>query len=148
LGNTELEVQAETLNFKNISFPVKLRDINKFEKQNPTISVNVLGYDDKIIYPLRISEMDKGLHEVNLLLLDDKHYVLINNMLRLLTRQKTTHEEKRNFCLRYLNSFTTEEVLKKHNEYCQKNGTVKIALPKKGQFWNSIISTDQLKSQS
>jgi len=120
LGNTELEEQAETLNFKNISFPVKLRDINKFEKQNPTISVNVLGYDDKIIYPLRMSEMDKGLHEVNLLLLEDKHYVLINNMLRLLTRQKTTHEEKRNFCLRYLNSFTTEEVLKKHNEYCQE----------------------------
>jgi len=65
----KLEEQAETLNFKNISFPVKLRDINKLEKQNPTISVNVLGYDDKTIYPLRISEMDKRLHEVNLLLL-------------------------------------------------------------------------------
>jgi len=52
----KLEEQAETLNFKNISFPVKLRDINKFEKQNPTLSLNVVGYDDddndkkKIIY--------------------------------------------------------------------------------------------------
>ena len=55
----QLKEQAETY-FKNISFPVKLRDINKFEKQNPTISINVLGYDDENkIYPLRISEMDK-----------------------------------------------------------------------------------------
>jgi len=31
-----------------------------------------------------------------------------------------------------LNSFTTEEVLKQHNEYCQKNGVAKITLPEKG----------------
>jgi len=134
----KLEEQAETLNFKNISFPVKLRDINKFEKQYPTISLNVLGYDDdnkkKIIYPMRISEMDKREHEVNLLLLEDKHYVLINNMSRLLTSKKTKHTEKRHFCLRCLNSFTTKEVLKNHNEYCQKNGVVKVRLRKKGQF--------------
>jgi len=130
----KLEEQAEKLYFKNISFPVKLRDINKFEKQNHTISVNVFGYDDenKIIYPLRISEMDKRLHEVNRLLLEDKHYVLISNMSRLLTRKKTKHTEKRYFCLRYLNYFTSEEVLKKHNEYYQKSGAVKITFPKKG----------------
>jgi len=46
-NSPSLEEQAETLNFKNISFPVKLRDINKFDIQNPNISVNVLGYDDK-----------------------------------------------------------------------------------------------------
>jgi len=56
--------------------------------------------------------MDKREHEVNLLLLEDKHYVLIN-MSRLLTCQKTKHTQKRNFFLRCLNSFTTEEVLKK-----------------------------------
>jgi len=48
----QLEEQAETLKFKNISFPVKLKDIDKFERQNPTISVNVLGYDTKIRYIL------------------------------------------------------------------------------------------------
>ena len=53
-------------------------------------------------------------------------------MSRLLTRQKTKHTEKRHFCLRCLNSFTTEKALKKHNEYCQKNGVVKVSLPKKG----------------
>ena len=78
-----------------MSFPAKLRDINKFEKQNPNISVNVLGCDDENkIYPLRISEMNKRLHEVNLLQLEDKHDALINYMSRLLTHQITKHEEK------------------------------------------------------
>jgi len=129
----QLKEQTETLNFKNISFPVKLKDIDKFKKHNPTISTHFLGHDDENkIYPLRISNIDERLHEVNLLLLEDKHYVLIRNMSRLLTSQKTKHTEKRHFYLTCLNSFTTEKVLKQHNEYCQKNGVVKITLPKKG----------------
>ena len=44
--------------------------------------------------------------------------------------------------------FYKRGVLKQHNEYCQNNGVVKVTLPKKGQFWNSIILSDQLKSQS
>ena len=77
----QLEDQAETLNFDGTAFPVELKAIDKFEKQNPGIAVNVLGYEDegkkKVIYPLRESEMEERKHEVNLLLLEDKHYVLI-----------------------------------------------------------------------
>ena len=43
----QLEKQTETLNFDGISFPMKLKDIKKFEQQNPQISVNVLGYEGK-----------------------------------------------------------------------------------------------------
>jgi len=45
----QLEKQAETLKFDGISFPMKLKDIKKFERQNPQISVKVLGYEDKNI---------------------------------------------------------------------------------------------------
>jgi len=38
--------------------------------------VNVLGYEDKKIFPLCISEMVEREHYVNLLLLEDKHFVL------------------------------------------------------------------------
>jgi len=47
----QLEKQTETFNFGGISFPIKLKDIKKFEQQNPQISVNVLGYEDKKIFP-------------------------------------------------------------------------------------------------
>ena len=71
----QLEEQAETLNFDGIAFPVSWKGIDKFEKQNPKISVNVLGYEEKNIHPLKISEMSEREREVNLLLLEDKHYV-------------------------------------------------------------------------
>ena len=70
--------------------------------------------------------------EVNLLLLEDKHYILINDLSRLLTNQTTNHTEKRFFCLRCLNSFTKKEVLDRHREYCGKHDFVKIKMPERG----------------
>jgi len=76
---------------------MKLKYIKKFERQNPQISVNVLGYEDKKIFPLRISEMAEREHDINLLLLEDKHFVLINDLSRLLSHQTSNHKEKRFF---------------------------------------------------
>ena len=36
----------DALNFDGIDFPVQTKQIVKFEKQNPTISVNVISPDD------------------------------------------------------------------------------------------------------
>jgi len=113
---TQLEKQAETLNFDGIRFPMKLKDIKKFEQQNPQIAVNVLGYEDKKVFLLRVSEMAEREHDVNLLLLEDKHFVLINDLSRLLSHQMSNHKEKRFFCLRCLNFFTKKEVVDKHKE--------------------------------
>jgi len=127
----QLEKQAETLNFDGISFPMELKDIKKFERQNPQISVNVLGYEDKKIFPLRISEMAEREHDVNLLLLEDKHFVLINDLSRRLSHKMSNHKEKRFFCLRCLNCFTEKEVLDKHKESCEKHDCVKLRMPEK-----------------
>jgi len=93
----QLEKQAETLNFDGISFPMKLKDTKKFQQLNPQISVNVFGYEYKEIFPLCISEMAEREHAVNLLLLEDKHFVLINDLSRLLSHQMSNHKEKRFF---------------------------------------------------
>ena len=69
--------QAKELNWEGINFPAGWKDINKFEKNNPTISVNtkcnisvnVFGYE-KDVYPLRISNYKRET-EVNLLLIDN-----------------------------------------------------------------------------
>ena len=52
----ELVGNKNTLNMEGIDYPVSLKDINKFEQQNPTISITVLGYDVKSVYPLRNSK--------------------------------------------------------------------------------------------
>ena len=48
----KLMVKENTLNMAGIEYPVSLKDINKFEKQNPTISITVYGYEEKSVYPL------------------------------------------------------------------------------------------------
>ena len=67
------------LNMSGIQYPVDIQDINTFENQN-NISVNVYGYEDKKIFPLRITTMTTASHHVNLLYITtDKtsHHVLV-----------------------------------------------------------------------
>ena len=45
------------LYFTDIEFQVSLKDIDKFEKQNPGIGFNVFGYE-KYVYILRINKTD------------------------------------------------------------------------------------------
>lgn len=48
-----------SLNFDGITFPVKLRDITKFEKKNPSLAINVFSLDDKEnVYPIRIASKE------------------------------------------------------------------------------------------
>ena len=89
----ELKENYEKFNWDGIHFPASFKDINKFEKQNPTISINVFGYEQEV-YPLRISKRvnDKT---VNLLLISERenqHYCWIKNMSRLLTSQSANVE--------------------------------------------------------
>ena len=52
----ELKPEENTLNVEGIEYPVSLKDLNKFEKQNPTISITVFRYEEKSGYPLRNSD--------------------------------------------------------------------------------------------
>ena len=132
-----LQEQAKSLKFDGIEIPTSLKDISKFEKQSPEISVNVLGYEEdeweRTIFPLIISKTKDRQHEVNLLLLEDKHYVLIKSLSKLLIKQLSKCNGKRHFCLRCMNSFTKKEVLDKHREYCENHDFLKIIMP---QFKN------------
>jgi hypothetical protein len=134
----DLKSQAEKLNWNNITFPVDLKTIDRFERQNATICVNVFGYDGKSVYPLRISKHE---HEniVDLLLISDdekSHYCLIKSLSRLLSSQTTKHGHKQFYCRRCLNPFNSEETLAKHKEYCSTNEAIKVEMPKEGSTLN------------
>ena len=73
-----LRIQTEKYNW-DIKFPVSIKEIGKFEKQNPNICINVFGYENKNVYPLRISKYTDR-KTINLLLIDDddkQHYCCI-----------------------------------------------------------------------
>ena len=57
---TDIRKYENDLNFKGIDFPVKLKDLRKFENQNPALpGINVFSINDNNkIYPLRLSQKD------------------------------------------------------------------------------------------
>ena len=80
--DTKLRKKENTLNMKGIDYPVSLKDLNKFEKQNPSISITVLGYEEKGIYPLRNSDCTNRENKIILLLIEKdgvKHYCLVKS---------------------------------------------------------------------
>ena len=136
----ELMEKEDTLNMKNIQYPVSLkedRDISKFEKQNPEISITVLGFNEKDkVHTLRCSDhVYNRKHNIILLLIERdgvKHYCLVKNPSRLLSRQVSAHKEGTHFCFRCLNPFWSHKSLEKHWEYCKNHEAVKINMPEKG----------------
>ncbi|EDO38416.1 predicted protein [Nematostella vectensis] len=118
------------IDWSGIEFPVSLKQIDKFEKQNQ-YTVNVFGYETKI-YPLRISEKDPD-NAINLLLISDdetNHYCWIKNMMRLVSTQIDEFHHTRFLCCRCLNSFRCKQSLEKHSECCGNHEAVEIEMPK------------------
>ena len=135
----DLKSKENTLNMEGIEYPVSLKDIKRFEKQNPEISVSVLGYSkDEKIYPLRISKKEnKRKNNIVLLLIKDgdkSHYCLVKNLSALLSSQVNKKKSKLYFCLNCLNGFDTMEKLEKHKEYCDEEESIKINMPKPDTF--------------
>ena len=133
-----LKSKEHTLNMDGIAYPVDFRGIDRFEKQNPEISITVLGYNkDERIYPLKISKYTGSKHDITLLLIkdgDNSHYCLVKNISALLSSQINKHKGTCNICLNCFNGFITQDSLNKHKEYCYNNECVKINMPPTGSF--------------
>ena len=133
----DIKEKENTLNMDRIEYPVSLKDIDKFENQNSTISITVFGYKEKRVYPLRNSDNIYREHKIRLMLIEKngvQHYCLVKNVSRLLSSQVSKHNGKKYFCDRCLNPFWCEQSLNKHIEYCSNHEAVKIEMPKKGDI--------------
>ena len=129
----DLKKKEDSLNMTGIVNPVQLNAIDKFERQNPTISINVFGHEESVC-PLRVSKCE-GREVVNLLLISDdekRHYCLIKSMSRLLSSQTSKRNGAQYYCMRCLNPFHSQESLDKHLEYCSAHEAVKIEMPGEG----------------
>ena len=98
----ELKGKVNTLNMEGIDYPVSLKDIDEFEKQNPSVSITVFGYDGKSVNPLRNSDNTDRDQNIVLMLIEEdgvKHYCLIKNPSRLLSSQVSKRHGKNIFVL-------------------------------------------------
>ncbi len=139
----ELREQAEKYDWEGIAFPVKVKDIHVWEKNNDRV-VNVFGYDEdsKRIYVIKMCEgcesivLDENEPQddkfINLFLHDDNHYCVIKSLNRLVNSQYNNHKARRYFCLKCMNGFSTSEILESHQEDCLQSDTQTHVYPKPG----------------
>ena len=129
----DLKKYEFSLNTKGITFPMKLKDITKFEKLNSSLlGINVFSNDNMTIYPLRMADRD-CLNTIDLFLYEEdgvSHYTLIKDFNRLIKSQKTASKNGKIFiCKKCFNHFTKEELLEKYIKYCSNNETVAVKMP-------------------
>ena len=137
----DLRKYENDLNFKGIDFAIKLKDISKFENQNPDLpGINVFSVnEDNKIYPLRLNQKDTQ-KTIDLFLFskDEKHhYCLIKNSSRLVRSQITSDTTRKlHICKKCLSHFTKQDLFEKHLTYCRQNETVAVKMPRKNTFLN------------
>jgi len=135
------------LNMTGITYPVRVKQISKFESQND-VSVNVFGFEDGDLFPIYISKYKDKKHEVDLLYLtkeDNDHYCYIKHLNRLLSRTKNSGRAYK-FCRYCLRGFTSQKVLDGHQRYCSRHDAQHVVFPTKGTG-EDIIEFDDFSKQ-
>ncbi|XP_020297152.1 uncharacterized protein LOC109861765 [Pseudomyrmex gracilis] len=129
---------ASVLNFDGIEFPMTLRQIARFERNN-NVSVNVFtaaeqghGY-----VPLHLTSNKKKKH-VNLLYVPDQHngnvghFAWRKNLSRLVSSQLSKMKTAKYICDRCLHYFRTSDKLAVHTVDCKRLNNSAVVLPAEG----------------
>ena len=121
---------AEELDYDGIEFPVQEKDFNKIEVKN-NICINVFGYENRLVFPIYVSDQKFEDSMDLLLLIDDKsHYVYIKDFDRFMFH-KTKSKNKKHICKSCLQCFSSKNVLTEHKENCLSiNGAQSVRLEK------------------
>ena len=97
------------LNFEHIDFPTPVSQIDRLERQNPGLAINVFGWDKDQVIVHRISEQAGNIPRINLMITtqgDNTHYSYVKRLTALLYDQNR-HNESKHFCERCLHGYLT-----------------------------------------
>ena len=91
-----------------IKFPALFRDINRFESRNEDFNKHSSkgGEYNRVANLMLITERN------------NKHYVAIKSLRRLLSRQNSKHKESQHFCINCLQGFAEKKSRDEHFVYC------------------------------
>ena len=116
---TDLKQYQHDLNTKGINYPVKLKDIPKFESLNPSLpGLNVFSVNEtNKFYPLRMAKRNPQ-KTIDLFLYEQDgkyHYALIKNFSKLFRSQITSRTNGRIYiCKKCFTHFSKEQLFQKH----------------------------------
>ena len=107
------------LNLKRLEFPMKVKDMPKFENLN-NLNVNVFELNGTVLTPIH-TNTNYDQPQIDLLLFESQ-YCLIPKLHCLIN--KNSH--KKWVCRRCLTAFSSEDILNQHLERCQKQQPTNI----------------------
>ena len=86
---------AEKLNYDKIEFPVQEKNSSKIEVKN-NICIKVFGYENKLVFPIHVSDQKFEDSMDLLLLIDDgkSHYVYIKDFDKLMFHKAKNKNKK------------------------------------------------------
>jgi len=90
------------LNFTGIDFPTPVSQINRLEKQNPHLGINVFRWEKERVIVHRLSEKEGSLPRINLMLIQNNeksHYTFVRR-LNVLLYDQSRHNSSKHFCER------------------------------------------------
>ena len=111
---------AKKFDWAGVEFPPTLDNIDVFEENNPyAINVLVLEKDNRVC-PVRLSKKYASIviHLLVLMNEDTEHYCWVKDINKLMTKQVTLRNGKREYCSRCLGSFNSKKKLDKHLQLC------------------------------
>ena len=121
LHNSEIKSHPERISnlrkfeslydWSGISFPTSVKDIKKFEFSN-SISINVMGLEDREIYICSKGPRPSNYKEVNIFMIsegDKQHFSAVKSLSRLLRSSNSKHTTKQHFCINCLQGFNSEK---------------------------------------
>ena len=120
------------LDISGLNFPLKFTDTPKFENLNPTISINVLVYENNEVFPLYASKHRDRKHHVNLLMISNnagKFYYLLARELSALVYGRTKYLGYTHVCPYCLYCFSQVCLLTAHLPDCSIHLEQKVEYP-------------------
>lgn len=124
------------INYEGISFSTPLKQIKTLEKNNPKLAINVFAWERGEVIVHRISEKDRSVERVNLILIhrgEIQHYCYVKRVSALLYDKKMNR--KTFHCMLCLTRFKAAQVYTNHMKHCEGiNGKpARIEMPKEGE---------------
>ena len=125
------------LNFAGIDFPTPVSQIDRLERQNLNLAINVFGWENNRVIVHRTSEKGGETPRINLMLIKqgkNTHYSYVKRLSALLYDQNR-HNESKHFCERCLHGYSRRELLERHKPECKGllKSPTRTEMPKEGE---------------
>ena len=125
------------LNFTGIDFPTPVSQIDRLERQNLKLAINVFGWENGRVVVHRISEKGGKTPRINLMLTkqgENTHYSLVKRLSALLYDQNRDNESK-HLCERCLHGYSRRDLFERHKPECKGllKSPTRTEMPKAGE---------------